>query len=452
MSALSGTLIISANLWEFSMLRVALVFCVFVASSCHAVWAGPAVRTFASDLMLLESKQVLHEDQPFRYASPETGTDLRKLLNPERAKLVSDEYFEGLIGNVSEPEIPKLLQPLLMRYDKAFTASPIMYEDEYLDTLNWTALIVQRSMRWDAKLVDQKISSSPDETRAVGELLASLKGLADSMIGLLEKNIREKVSKGLFSEKGKMRALELANQISPVRAGATHTGPKSQVIPDAQDLQSGKKVYDDACAACHGAGATGAPKRGDVAAWAPRLKSGWNSLLRSTLYGKGVMPAMDRVGFREVEIAKAVAYLANFSGGNFAEPIADGQPAASSEFKRAREEADVVRASSISYSALDAGQKLKFGERVYEMHCAACHQPDGRGAGPIPSLGNAPTFTKADTAIKIVLNGSKNRSMPGWAALKDEEIAEVINYSRSKFSNQLVEYVAPDDVRRARIK
>jgi mono/diheme cytochrome c family protein len=40
--------------------------------------------------------------------------------------------------------------------------------------------------------------------------------------------------------------------------------------------------------------------------------------------------------------------------------------------------------------------------------------------------------------------------MPGWALLKDEEIAEVINYSRSKFGNQLVEYIVPDDVRRAR--
>lgn len=432
------------------MHRVVLLLCVFLASSYQAVWAGEAVRVFVSELMLVESKQVLHHDQPFRYSSPENGAELCKLLNPERAKLVSNEYFEGLIGNVSEPEIPKLLQPLLARYDKAFTASPGMYEDEYLDTLNWTALIVQRSMRWDAKLADPKISSLPDEARAVGELLASLKGLADSMMGLLAKNIREKVSKGLFSEKGKMRALELANQISPLPAGAPRAKAELQARPPAQDLQSGNVVYQAACADCHSTGIAGAPKHGDVSAWTPRIKSGLKSLVNSTLKGKGAMPSMRNMDFSEVEIARAVVYLANSAGGKFVEPTAGGGLSAFREYRQPPQDASVGRAPLISYTALDADQKLKFGERVYETHCAVCHQRNGRGAGPIPNLTNAPTFMKSDTAIQVVLNGSKNRAMPGWALLKDEEIAEVINYSRSKFGNQLVEYIDPDDVRRAR--
>ena len=36
----------------------------------------------------------------------------------------------------------------------------------------------------------------------------------------------------------------------------------------------GKKVYDSGCIACHGAGIAGAPKFGDKAAWAPRIKTG----------------------------------------------------------------------------------------------------------------------------------------------------------------------------------
>ncbi len=52
----------------------------------------------------------------------------------------------------------------------------------------------------------------------------------------------------------------------------------------------GKKVYDGGCVACHGAGVAGAPKFGDKAAWAPRIKTGIDALYASTIKGKGVMP------------------------------------------------------------------------------------------------------------------------------------------------------------------
>jgi hypothetical protein len=40
--------------------------------------------------------------------------------------------------------------------------------------------------------------------------------------------------------------------------------------------------------------------------------------------------------------------------------------------------------------------------------------------------------------------------MPSWVALSNEEIAEVINYARFKFTSELVEFVTPEDVRRRR--
>ncbi|MGQ0751300.1 MAG: c-type cytochrome [Betaproteobacteria bacterium] len=52
----------------------------------------------------------------------------------------------------------------------------------------------------------------------------------------------------------------------------------------------GKSVYDSACAACHTAGVAGAPKLGDNATWAARLKSGMDTLYASALKGKGAMP------------------------------------------------------------------------------------------------------------------------------------------------------------------
>jgi cytochrome c5 len=48
--------------------------------------------------------------------------------------------------------------------------------------------------------------------------------------------------------------------------------------------------YGKACVACHGTGAAGAPKKGDKAAWAPRLKQGEDVLLGHVKNGFKAMP------------------------------------------------------------------------------------------------------------------------------------------------------------------
>lgn len=48
--------------------------------------------------------------------------------------------------------------------------------------------------------------------------------------------------------------------------------------------------YNKTCAACHNTGAAGAPKKGDKAAWAPRLKKGEAAMLKSVKNGLNAMP------------------------------------------------------------------------------------------------------------------------------------------------------------------
>lgn len=48
--------------------------------------------------------------------------------------------------------------------------------------------------------------------------------------------------------------------------------------------------YNKTCAMCHGSGAAGAPKKGDKAAWAPRLKQGEAVLLQHIQTGIRAMP------------------------------------------------------------------------------------------------------------------------------------------------------------------
>ena len=55
-------------------------------------------------------------------------------------------------------------------------------------------------------------------------------------------------------------------------------------------LKLGEKIYNSACVACHGTGAAGAPKLGDVAAWAPRIAQGMDTLLANATNGLNAMP------------------------------------------------------------------------------------------------------------------------------------------------------------------
>ena len=55
--------------------------------------------------------------------------------------------------------------------------------------------------------------------------------------------------------------------------------------------KSGEDIYNSSCMACHASGAAGAPKLGDVAAWAPRIGKGVETLYSSAISGFNGMPA-----------------------------------------------------------------------------------------------------------------------------------------------------------------
>lgn len=90
-------------------------------------------------------------------------------------------------------------------------------------------------------------------------------------------------------------------------------------------LKGGEEVFKAQCTACHTTGAAGAPKLGDTAAWGPRIKTGLDALVNSSLKGKGAMGAQGGGDFADLEIARGVVYMANASGAKFDEPK---QPAA----------------------------------------------------------------------------------------------------------------------------
>ncbi|MDE2368557.1 MAG: cytochrome c5 family protein [Burkholderiales bacterium] len=92
--------------------------------------------------------------------------------------------------------------------------------------------------------------------------------------------------------------------------------------------RSGEQVFQAQCTSCHTAGMLGAPKFGDAAAWAPRIKTGFDALWHSALKGKNAMPPQGGGDFSDLEVARGVVYMANHAGASFPEPAAPAASAA----------------------------------------------------------------------------------------------------------------------------
>jgi cytochrome c5 len=96
-----------------------------------------------------------------------------------------------------------------------------------------------------------------------------------------------------------------------------------------KQLQTGEVVYNSTCAACHATGAAGSPKVGDAGAWSSRIGQGYDTLLSHALKGIRAMPAKGgNPDLDDVEVARALVFMANKSGAKFSEPAA---PAAKAE-------------------------------------------------------------------------------------------------------------------------
>jgi cytochrome c oxidase subunit II len=91
------------------------------------------------------------------------------------------------------------------------------------------------------------------------------------------------------------------------------------------------------------------------------------------------------------------------------------------------------------------------GEKVYNANCAACHRPDGKGAGPIKPLdGSQLVLTDPAGQIQTLLNGRLNGAMPAWRQLSDTELAAVITFTKNSWSNKTGKLVQPAEVTAAR--
>lgn len=181
---------------------------------------------------------------------------------------------------------------------------------------------------------------------------------------------------------------------------------------------SGKEIVKATCFACHGTGALGAPKIGNKADWAPRIKKGVAVLLKHAEEGFNAMPARGgHPSYTNDDLKRAIAYMLEQVGvkNAFGAETA-AKPAAK---------------SGASKAAAGGAVDLAKGKEVYQKTCFACH---GTGALGAPKLGDkaawAPRIaTGMETLYKAAIHGL--RAMPakgGNPALSDQEVKDAVAY------------------------
>jgi cytochrome c5 len=141
----------------------------------------------------------------------------------------------------------------------------------------------------------------------LGSLVAPL------LVIVLILNLVMGISASHLSDDPKVAAAKAEENLKPVAQvseAAVETGPHFD--------KSGEDVVKAVCSACHAVGALGSPKIGDKGAWGPRISQGYETLVKHAIAGLRAMPARGgNAELTDVEVARAVAFMANQSGASF---------------------------------------------------------------------------------------------------------------------------------------
>ena len=227
----------------------------------------------------------------------------------------------------------------------------------------------------------------------------------------------------------------VAERIAPVAAVTVRDANAPKV------MQTGEQVYKAICAACHDTGAANAPKMGDKAAWAPRMKVGGDELIKSAIKGKGAMPAKGgNPDLDDVEVGRAVVFIANAAGAGFKEPAMPAAPAAAQKADEKKDAAPAaativipppVVASAAGAAGASAAGKGDVGKALYDTTCQVCH---AAGVANAPKFGDktawAPRIASGmDALTQSVIKGKGAMPPKGTAmAASDADLKAAVAY------------------------
>lgn len=179
---------------------------------------------------------------------------------------------------------------------------------------------------------------------------------------------------------------------------------KSESPPKPKGSNAGKALYENYCSGCHAAGAGGAPRYGDAAAWSQTLQLSMSKIYENAIKGINGMPAKGTcLSCTDTEIQQAVDYMI----------------------------APVKGTTATAAPAVVKKLTREDGKRIYIENCSVCHAVGFKGA---PKPGDIAAFKPAVDAgfietYKNVVTGSKGHPVHGACpTCTDDELIVAIKY------------------------
>lgn len=149
----------------------------------------------------------------------------------------------------------------------------------------------------------------------VGQFVLALLGglIAPLLVIVMLVNMVLDINASHIVDEPKVVAAKVEENVKPV---AEVSVSEAASVPHAD--KGGEEVVKAVCSACHAVGALGSPKVGDKSAWGPRISQGYETLVKHAIAGIRAMPARGgNPELTDVEVGRAVAYMANQSGASF---------------------------------------------------------------------------------------------------------------------------------------
>jgi c(7)-type cytochrome triheme protein len=174
--------------------------------------------------------------------------------------------------------------------------------------------------------------------------------------------------------------------------------------------QDGKQTYEQKCAVCHAAGLAGAPRPGNAADWAPRLRAGKAAIYRNALQGtlRGMPPKGGNPDLPDAAVRAAADFMMA-GAASAAKPAAQkavaqapaGKPAATAAAGAAAQAASAAPASAVAKAPSPATEPAP---------------PSPASASPAPATASAANTTATTTtAVAAALPVAANTE-PGTGA------------------------------------
>ncbi|MEN6585218.1 MAG: c-type cytochrome [Sulfuricella sp.] len=107
---------------------------------------------------------------------------------------------------------------------------------------------------------------------------------------------------------GSLSDLEISRAISYMVSGGKAPDPKTAYSSPQQ--WTGEQIVKARCGECHSTGKGGAPHIGNMEEWSPRLKSGVENLVKSSIRGHNAMPSRGGLSnLSDADMRAAITYM-----------------------------------------------------------------------------------------------------------------------------------------------